>query len=85
MTKIGDESRENAKPLRTRARESEERWREARGLTALLNRKGNAKAGKRRRGAECPKVPKANVRHRLYRDRQLGKMGAASKVRSIDP
>jgi hypothetical protein len=85
MTKIEDELRANAKVLRTRARESEERWREARGLTALLDRKGNAKARKRRRRAECPKEPKANERHRRYRDKQLGKMGAASTVRSIDP
>ena len=85
MTKIEDELRENAKLLRTRAREIEERWRAARGLTIQLNRKSNAKARKRRRRAECPKEPKANERHRRYRDKQLGKMGAASTVRSVDP
>jgi hypothetical protein len=84
MTKNGDELKENAKRLSARAREIEKRWREARGLTPRLNRKGNAKASKRRR-AECPHEPKANVRHRAYRDKQLGKMGAASKMRRIAP
>ena len=41
MTKIGEELRENAQMLR--ARETEDRWREARGLTKRLNRKDNAK------------------------------------------
>jgi hypothetical protein len=84
MTKNGDDLRENAKRLSARAREIEKRWREARGLTPRLNRKSNAKAGKRRR-TECPQEPKANVRHRVYRDKQLGKMGAASKMRRVAP
>ena len=84
MTTIGDELKENAKRLRARASKIEERWRKARGIGKGLHRKGNAMAGKRRRRAECPKEPKANVRHRLYRDKQLGKMGAASKVRRIE-
>jgi hypothetical protein len=83
--KIDDELKENAKPLRERAREVERKWRDARGLTAGMNRVGNAKAGKRRKRAECPKEPKASTRHRRWREKKLGKLGPASKVRRIDP
>ena len=85
MTVIGDELKANAKRLNARATEIEKRWREARGIGKGLHRKGNAMATKRRRRAECPTEPKAAVRHRRYRDKQLGKIGAASTVRSIDP
>lgn len=84
-TKTGDELKGNAKRLRARAREIEERWRETRGIGKGLHRKGNATSGKRRRRAECPTEPKAAVRHRRYRDGKLGKMGAASTVRRVDP
>ncbi len=82
--KIHDELKENAKPLRERAREVEQKWRDARGLTAGMKRVGNAKAGKRRKRAECPKEPKASTRHRRWREKKLGKMGAASKVRRVE-
>jgi hypothetical protein len=39
----------------------------------------------RRRRAECPKEPKAAVRYRRHRKKQLGQLGAASEVRRIDP
>jgi hypothetical protein len=85
MTKIADELSKNAEILRARALEAEKQWRAARGLDEGLHRKGNAKGRKRRRRAVCPKEPKANVRFRRYRDKRLGKMGAASTVRRIDP
>lgn len=85
MTKIEDEIRKNAKSLPERAREAEEQWRAERGLSKGLHRRGNAMARERRRRAECPKEPKAAVRHRRYRKKQLGKFGAASEVRRIDP
>jgi hypothetical protein len=73
------------KSLAERAREAEEQWRAERGLSKGLHRKGNVKARERRRRAECPDEPKANVRHRRYREKRLGKLGAASEVRRIDP
>ena len=85
MSEIDDELMGHGKVLRGRAREAEELWRAARGLSKGLHRKANAEARERRRRTECPKEPKANVAHRRYRDRQLGKMGAASCVRRIDP
>jgi hypothetical protein len=81
MSNIDDDLRER---MRARAREAEQEWREERGLTRDLHRVGNAKARKRRRRVECPKEPKAAVRHRRYRKKQLGKLGPASKARRID-
>lgn len=85
MTKIEDEMRKNAKSLRVRAREAEEQWRAERGLSKGLRRRGNAMVREARRRVECPKEPKAAVRYRRYRKKQLGKFGAASEVRRIDP
>ena len=75
----------SSKSLPERAREVEEQWRADRGLSQGLHRKGNAIAQERRRSAECPKEPRANVRYRRYCKKRLGKLGAASKVRVIDP
>jgi hypothetical protein len=90
MFKIEQEQRNSAerkitKSLPERAREAEEKWRADRGLSKGLHRRGNAKARELRRRAECPDEPKANVRHRRYREKRLGKLCAASKVRRIDP
>ncbi len=71
--------------LGERAREVEKQWRAELGLSKGLHRRGNAMARERRRRAECPKEPKAAVRYRRYRKKQLGKFGAASEVRRIDP
>jgi hypothetical protein len=76
---------ETKKSLPERAREAEEQWRADRGLSKGLHRKGNAIARERRRNAEFPKEPRANVRYRCYCKKRLGKLGAASKVRRIDP
>ena len=76
---------ENAKKsLPERSREIEEDWRAKHGLSKGLHRKRNTIAGERRRQAECPKEPKAAVRYRRYRKKQLGKLGPASRVRRID-
>ena len=75
----------SSKSLPERAREAEEQWRADRGLSQGLHRKGNAIAQERRRSAECPKEPRANVRYRRYCKKRLGKLGAASKVRVVDP
>ena len=85
MAKIEDGLRKNAKSLPERAREAEEQWRAERSLSKGLHLRGNAMARERRRQVECPKEPKAAVRHRRYRKKQLGRLGAASKVRTIDP
>jgi hypothetical protein len=69
----------------TRATEAENQWLSAHGLSKELHRMSNAEARARRRSVECPKELKANVRYRRYRDKRLGKRGAASKVRHIDP
>jgi hypothetical protein len=86
MSEIGDELRENAKLLRVKAHEAEEQWRAAHGLSKDLRRETEDWRRRRRRRAkrECPEEPKANVLQRRYRDKQLGRMGAASKVRRID-
>jgi hypothetical protein len=84
MSEIDDELMGHGKVLRGRAREAEELWRAARGLSKGLHRKANAEARERRRRTECPTEPKATVRYRRYRKKQLGKLGAASKVRRID-
>ena len=78
-------SSKTKKPLRERAREVEKQWRAELGLSKELHRRGNAMAREARRRVECPKEPKAAVRHRRYRKKQLGKFGAASEVRRIDP
>jgi hypothetical protein len=75
----------SSKLLPERAREVEEKWRADRGLSKGLQGKGNAIAQERRRNAECPKEPRANVRYRRYCKKRLGKLGAASKVRVVDP
>ncbi len=80
-----DANKPRTKSLPERARETEKEWRDELGLSKGLHRKGNATARAHRRSTECPKEPKATVRHRRYRKRQLGKLGAASKVRCIDP
>jgi len=67
------------------AREAEQTWRDKRGLTPDLYRIGNAKAANRRKRAFSPKEPKANARHRQWKEKLLGTFGAASKVRRIDP
>jgi hypothetical protein len=77
--------RKITKSLPERAREAEEKWRVEQRLSKGLHRKGNAIAQERRRSAECPKEPRANVRYRRYCKKRLGKLGAASKVRRIDP
>jgi hypothetical protein len=77
--------KKSTKSLPERVREAEEHWRADRGLSKGLHRKGNAIARERRRNAECPKEPRANVRYRRYCKKRLGKLGAASKVRRIDP
>lgn len=79
------ENDHDKKPLPERAREVDDKWRKARRLTTNLNHIGNARARKRRQRAEAPKETKANVKFRHWRDKKLGKMGAASKVRRIDP
>ena len=78
-------SAKTKKPLGERAREAEEQWRAELGLSKGLHRRGNAMAREGRRRAECPKEPKAAIRYRRYRKKQLGKFGAASEVRRIDP
>ena len=71
--------------LPERAREAEKQWRAELRLSKGLHRRGNGTAGECRRRAECPKESKAAVRFRRYRKKQLGKFGAASEVRRIDP
>lgn len=73
------------KSLAERAREAEVEWRKELRLSRGLHRRGNAMARERRRRAECPKESKAAVRNRRYRKKQLGKLGAASKVRLARP
>jgi hypothetical protein len=90
MTKIDQQStdianRQSTKSLPERAREAEDEWRAKLGLSKGLHRKGNAMARERRRRSECPKEPKAALRYRRYRKKQLGKLGSASTVRRIDP
>jgi hypothetical protein len=75
----------SSKSLAECAREAEHEWRVKLGLSKGLHRRGNAFARERRRRAECPNEPKAAVRYRRYRKKQLGKFGAASEVRRIDP
>jgi hypothetical protein len=77
-------SAKTKQPLGERAREVEEKWRAKYGLSKGLYRRGNAIARDRRLRAECPKEPKATVRHRRFRKKQLGKFGAASTVRLVD-
>jgi hypothetical protein len=81
MANIDDEQ---INSLPERAREAEEKWRAERSLSKGLHLRGNAMARERRRQVECPKEPKAAVRYRRYRKKQLGKLGPASKVRRVD-
>jgi hypothetical protein len=74
-----------SKSLAERAREAENQWRADLGLGKSLHRRGNAMAGQRRRHAECPIESNCGVRYRRYRNKQLGKLGAASKARRVDP
>jgi hypothetical protein len=85
MSNIDEQLRGHGKLMCACASEAEQKWRAAHGLTKGLHNASNAKAAHRRKRVECPKEPKANVRHRRYRKKQLGKLGAASKVRRIDP
>ena len=82
-TKIEHEA--DAGSLAKRADEMEDRWRKLRGLTKQVNHKSNAKPMKRRRRKSNPKEPKGAAKFRQYRDKKLGKLGAASRVRRIDP
>jgi hypothetical protein len=84
-SKLNEEFEANASSLAKRASEKEERWLGARGLTERLNRKSNAAPMMRRQTVSNPKEPKGTAKYRRYRDRKLGRMGAASKVRHIDP
>jgi len=77
--------RRTRKSLAERAREAEDQWRADLRLSKGLHRWGNAMAGQRRRQAECPVESKGAVRYRRYRNKQLGKLGAASKARRVDP
>jgi phytoene dehydrogenase-like protein len=84
-SKLNEEREANARSLSKLASEREERWRAACGLTKRLNRKSNAEAMKRRQRESNPKEPKGATKYRRYRSKKLGRMGAASKVRHIDP
>lgn len=75
----------DARPLAIRAHEREEQWRNVRGLTKAMNWKSNADSMEKRRRSSNPKEPKSAAKDRQYRDAKLGKLGAASKVRHIDP
>jgi hypothetical protein len=63
----------------------EQNWRDQRGLTPGLHHVGNAKAANRRKRVLSPKEPKANLRYRRWKAKLLGRFGAASKVRRINP
>ena len=81
-SKLNEELEASSRSLAKRASEIEEQWLGRRGLTKRMNQKSNARAMKR---ASNPKEPKGAAKYRRYQDRKLGKMGAASKVRHIDP
>jgi hypothetical protein len=79
MTRIIDEElKGNARVLRARAIEAEERWREERGLGKQLGKKRERRSDTRERKAIERKREK-------LRKQQAGKLGAASTVRRIDP
>jgi hypothetical protein len=84
-SKLNEELEANGRSLTKLARETEERWCGARALTKGLNRKSNAKPMKRRQALSNPKEPKGAAKYRRYQDGKLGRMGAASEVRHIDP
>jgi hypothetical protein len=73
MKTIKEELRVNAKVLRARAKETERLWREASGIGARLG-------VKRQKRATDTKAK----RYARWRDKQLGRMGAASEVRRIE-
>ena len=73
----------SSKSLPERAREAEKQWRAELGLSKGLHRRGNAIRRESRRRAECPKEPKAAVRYRRYRKKQLGKLGAAPRCGAL--
>ena len=76
----------HAKLMRAKATEDEDQWREKRGLTTGLHwQRRTEKAGGRRKRAECPSEPKATKQYRRWRNKKLGTMGAALRVRRIDP
>jgi hypothetical protein len=81
MSNIEDDQRAR---MRGRARDAEQAWRDERGLTKGLHRLGNAKRRERRRRAECPKEPKANVRYRRWRDSLLGEITTCAKPVKIN-
>ena len=68
-----------------RAKEIEQHWREVCGLSRGLHQVNNAAPAVRRKFAECPHQSKLAKRYAYRRDKRLGKMGAASCVRHIDP
>jgi hypothetical protein len=84
-SKLNEQPDPNGRSLAKLAGETEARWRSARGLTKQLNRDGNAEAMRRRQRVSNPKEPKGAGKHRRCQDKKLGRMGAASKVRHIDP
>jgi hypothetical protein len=80
MIKIGitEELKGNARMLRARAIEAEKEWRESQGLGQQLGNKRKRRSDTRERKA-------IERKHEKHREQQLGKLGAASKVRRIDP
>jgi hypothetical protein len=81
---MDDELKDHTESSRKRAMKAEAAWRASRGLSKSLQHKGNVTAARRRKRAECPKESKASAKRRRWREKLLGKMGAASKVRRID-
>jgi hypothetical protein len=77
--------KKNLDDRNARAHEDEQKWRDERGLTPDLQHFDNAKAAKRRKRALSPREPKANPRYRRWKAKLLGRFGAASKVRRINP
>lgn len=68
-----------------RAREAEQDGLRTAELTPDLQHFDNAKAANRRKRALSPREPKANPRYRRWKVKMLGRFGAASKVRRINP
>ena len=78
MTTIKEELQINAKHLRERAKRVEAAWTEARHIKLTAKRSAEAKASKRAQKRDA-------AQRQRHRDRQLGKLGAASAVRIIKP
>jgi hypothetical protein len=72
MTKIADELKENARLLRTRAREMEEQWREANGLTKRLQSEQLRKPRRqKRKRLERGEVRRREERKQRRAERQI--------------